>query len=169
VAIVLGLFVLRQPEITGFTIGVLLAIYLLVAGAIQTLRGRAIRQAGQGGVTFYRGIVGLVAGGVVLFMALFRIGGQSLAFTILSIGLIAYGALGLWASVVKGSGCLLTWGSLIVNGLLVVLGVLIFLARFVPWNVFVMIGWILLIAGGVILVWTFLNRGAPAEAESSAP
>ena len=169
VAIALGLFVLWQPQITGFTIGVLLAIYLLVAGGIQTLRGQAIQRAGQGRVPFFRGIIALIAGGVVLFMALFRVGGQSLAFAILSIGLIAFGALGLWASVVRGSGCLLTWGSLVVNGLLIVLGVLILLARSLPWNVFTMIGWILIIAGGVILVWTFLNRGAPAEAEPNAP
>jgi uncharacterized membrane protein HdeD (DUF308 family) len=168
IAVVLGLFALLRPSTASYTLGVVLAIYLLVAGVIAAMRGQRIKQAGGSSLTLIRGLVGLIPGAIVLFMALFRVGSPEFAYLIISLALIVFGALGLWLSLVRRAGCLIAWGPLIVNGLIMLLGVIILLSRTQNWPVLQITGWILLVGGVLILIWTFLKRDTKEEVASEA-
>ena len=167
VALGIGLFMLLDPASASKVIGVLAAVYLLIAGIIHTIRGLARRRVVKRmNVMLIRGIVGLVVGGIILVLAVFNIGTLAFGYTILAIGLIIFGAVGLFSSVFQREGKPLAWGPLLVNLALLVWGVLVFFGRSQNLNLAVISGWILLIIGVVILVWALLGRkDEPAESD----
>ena len=167
VALGLGLFMLLDPTAASAVIGLLAAIYLLVAGIVHTIRGLARRRVVKRmNLMLIRGILGLIVGGIILVFALFNIGTLANGFTILAIGLIIFGAIGLFSSFFQREGKPLAWGPLLVNLALLVWGVLVFFGRSQNLNLAVISGWILLIIGVVILVWTLLGRkDEPAESD----
>ena len=170
VALGLGLFMLLDPTAASAVIGLLAAIYLLVAGIVHTIRGLARRRVVKRmNLMLIRGIVGLVVGGIILVIALFGIGSADFSRTILAIGLIIFGALGLFSSVFQRDGKKLAWGPVLVNLALVVWGVLVFFARSQNLNLTLISGWILVIVGVVILAWTFLGRKEPPTETDAAP
>lgn len=167
VALGLGLFMVLDPTSAGKTIGVLAAIYLLVAGIIHTIRGLARRRVlKRTNLMLIRGIAGLVVGGIILFFALFSIGSVSMAQIVLAIGLILFGAMGLFSSVFQRDGKAFAWGPVLANLALVVWGILIFIGRNQGWNLTAISGWILIIIGVVVLVWTLLGRKEPPPGET---
>ena len=94
------------------------------------------------------------------------IGTLAFGYTILAIGLIIFCAVGLFSSVFPREGKPLAWGPLLVNLALLVWGVLVFFSRSQNLNLAVISGWILLIIGVVILVWTLLGRkDEPTESD----
>ena len=170
VALGLGLFMLVDPTTAGLTIGLLAAIYLLVAGVIHTIRGLARRRVvKRTNLMLIRGIAGLVVGGIILFMAVFNVGSAAFGFTVLAIGLILFGAMGIFSSIFQRDGKAFAWGPVLVNVALLVWGILIFLGRSQNWNLTVISGWILVIVGVVILLWTFLGRKDPPTETDAAP
>ena len=169
VALGLGLFMLLDPTAASAVIGLLAAIYLLVAGVIHTIRGLARRRVVKRmNLMLIRGIVGLVVGGIILVIALFNVGTLAFGFTILAIGLIIFGAIGLFSSFFQREGKPLAWGPVLVNLALLVWGILVFLGRSQNLNLPVISGWILVIIGVVILAWTLLGRNEePTEADAA--
>jgi len=169
VALGLGLYLLISRDSATFIVGLLAAIYLVVAGAIQTLRGNGLRSAGKGSVVLIRGVVGLVFGVILLGMAFFTIGSLSGGFTILAIALIVFGALGLFTSFFQRGGRAFEWGPVLVNLALLVWGVLVFFSRAQGFDLARVSGWILIAVGAIILVWTFLTRPDASEEPAAVP
>ena len=161
VALGAGLFLLFDPTAASFLVGLLAAVYLLVTGLIYTLRGIIARRPGKSSLLLIRGIVGLIFGGILLAMALFNIGSLQLGYTILAIGLVVFGAMGLFQSVFKRDGKAFAWGPIIVSGALLAWGLIILFARSSV-NIPAVSGWILVIIGVVIIVYTILGRKDPA-------
>lgn len=162
VAVGAGLFLLIDPTAATFLVGLLAAIYLLVTGLIYTLRGIIARRPGKSSLLLIRGIIGLIFGGVLLLMAFFGVGDLGLGYTILAIGLIVFGGLGLFQSVFKREGKALAWGPVVVHGALLVWGLIILLARSTV-NLPAVSGWILVIVGVVVILYTVLGRKDPAS------
>jgi uncharacterized membrane protein HdeD (DUF308 family) len=162
VALGAGLFLLVDPNAAKFLVGLLAAIYLLVTGLIYTVRGVIARRPGKSSLLLIRGIVGLIFGGVLLAMAFFDIGDLQLGYTILAIGLLIFGAMGLFQSVFKREGKAFAWGPVIVHGALLAWGLIILFAP-ASVNIPAVSGWILIIIGVVIIAYTILGRKDPAS------
>jgi len=167
VAIGAGLFLLVDPTAAKFLVGLLTAVYLLVTGAIYTVRGIIARRPGKSSLLLIRGIVGLVFGGVLLAMAIFDIGDLTLGYTILAIGLLIFGGMGLFSSLLKREGRAFAWGPVIVSGVLVVWGLIILFTPS-PSNLAAVSGWLLTIIGVVIIAWTLLAPNPVEGLESEA-
>lgn len=160
VALGIGLFMLLDPG-SASTLAVLLAsIYLLVAGVIHTLRGLAARRGGGGTLLLIRGLAGLVIGAVILLFGVFEIGSPEIVRTILAIGLIVFGAIGLFTSLLKREGKPFAWGPVLVNAALLAWGLLILLSSL---NLTTVSGWILVIIGVVVIGYTILARRDPTN------
>lgn len=162
VALGAGLFLLIDPTAATFLVGLLAAVYLLVTGLIYTVRGLIARRPGKSSLLLIRGIVGLIFGGILLAMAVFNIGSLSQGYTILAIGLVVFGAMGLFQSLLKREGQAFAWGPVIVSGALLVWGLIILFAR-ANINIPAVSGWILIIIGVVIIAYTILGRKDPAS------
>ncbi len=161
VALGAGLFLLIDPTSARFLVGLLAAAYLLVTGLIYTMRGIIVRRPGKSSLLLIRGIVGLIFGGVLLAMAFFNIGSLNLGYTILAIGLIVFGGMGLFHGLFQREGKPFSWGSVIVHAALLAWGLIILL--FPSVNLPVVSGWILIIIGVVIVAYTILGRKDPAR------
>lgn len=162
VALGAGLYLLIDPTSASLLIGLLAAIYLLVTGLIYTLRGIIARRPGKSSLLLMRGIVGLVVGGVLVLMAVFDIGNLDIGYTILAIGLLLFGGMGLFSSLFKREGKPFAWGPVIVSGALLVWGLIILFAR-ATINLTAVSGWILVLIGLVIVGYTMLGRKDPAS------
>ena len=170
VALGLGLFMLLDPTAASAVLGLLAAIYLLVAGIVHTIRGLARRRAVKRmNLMLIRGIVGLIVGGIILVLALFNIGTLAFGYTVLAIGLIIFGAIGLFSSFFQREGKRFAWGPVLVNLALLVWGILVFFGRSQNLNLPVISGWILVIIGVVILAWTLLGRNEEPSETDAAP
>ncbi len=170
VALGLGLFMLLDPTAASAVIGLLAAIYLLVAGIVHTIRGLARRRVVKRmNLMLIRGIVGLVVGGIILALVVFNIGTLAFGYTVLAIGLIIFGAIGLFSSFFQREGKRFAWGPVLVNLALLVWGVLVFFGRSQNVNLAVISGWILVIIGVVILAWTLLGRNEEPTETDAAP
>lgn len=158
VALGIGLFMLLDPGSASTLAVLLVSIYLLVAGLVLTLRGLAARRARKGTLLLIRGLAGLVIGAVILLLGLFEIGSPETLRTILAIGLIVFGAIGLFTSLLKRGGKPFAWGPVLVNAALLVWGLLIIFSSL---NLTTLSGWILVIVGVVIVGYTVLGRKDP--------
>lgn len=168
VAVALGLFLLLGRDTAVLYIGVLIAIYLLVAGIVETIRGLGLRSAGEGSALLIRGLVGLIFGAILLVMALFDVGGIVFGYTLIALALIIFGALGIYTSIFQRGDKAFEWGPVLVNLALLVWGVLIFFTRAHDRDLATISGWILVIIGAIILVWTFLTRQEEPEEPEEA-
>jgi uncharacterized membrane protein HdeD (DUF308 family) len=162
VALGAGLYLLVDPTGAKFLIGLLAALYLLVTGLIYTVRGIIARRPGKSSLLLIRGIVGLVVGGVLLLMALFDIGNLSLGYTILAIGLILFGGMGLFGSLFQREGKAFAWGPVVVSGALLAWGLIVLFFRSSV-DLPTISGWILVLIGVVIIAYTLLGRKDPAS------
>lgn len=165
VALALGLFLVFARDTASLYIGVLAAVYLLVAGIIETIRGLGLRSADQGSMVLVRGVVGLVFGAVLLIMALIDLGGLRFGYTLLGIALIIFGALGIYIYIFQRGGKAFEWGPVLVNVGLLVWGVLVFFSRAQGFDLAIASGWLLIAIGAIILIWTLLTR--PDESDEA--
>lgn len=154
----LGLYLLISPTGATFALGLLAAIYLLVAGLIHAYRGLQLRPAGEGNVIWIRGLVALITGAVLLGMELLDVGTLTFAYTVLAIGLILYGALGLFTEFFQRGGREFEWGPILVSLLLLAWGALVFYSRSREFDLANVSGWVLTAIGAILLIWTFLSR-----------
>jgi uncharacterized membrane protein HdeD (DUF308 family) len=162
VALGAGLYLLIDPTSASLLIGLLAAIYLLVTGLFYTVRGVIARRPGKSSLLLIRGIIGLVVGGILLIMAIFDIGNLDIGYTILAIGLILFGGMGLFQSLFKREGKSFAWGPVIVSGALLAWGLIVLFLRSSV-NLTAVSGWILVIIGVVIIAYTLLGRKDPTS------
>lgn len=169
VALGLGLYILVDSQGAVLILGVIGAIYLLVAGIIDAVRGLGLRSATGDNAVLIRGVIGLAVGGILLLLAFFDLISLQTGYTILAIGLIVFGAFGMYTSVFKRGRRAFEWGPLLVNAALVLWGILVFIDRNQEANLVSISAWILIGIGVVILIWTFLMRGDTTDETAVAP
>ena len=129
----------------------------------------------RGSVGFYRGIIGLVVGGLLLLLAAFPVLSFQTGFLIFAIGVIIVGALGLYASLFARGGKSFDWGPVIINALLLLWGIAIIFFRTREAELQSVTGWILIAIGAVLILWGFFVRSRndepaiPSEAPKEVP
>ena len=161
IAILLGLYLLVGGNRAAEVFGIVAALYILIVGVIEIFRGN--RQ----GVGFYRGIIGVVVGGLLLLLAAFDILSFYWAFTIFGLGVISVGALGLYAAFFDRGGRDFAWGPVFVNALLLLWGILIFVARMQDFDLQSISGLILVAMGVIIVLWGYFTRDKDDSEESA--
>jgi uncharacterized membrane protein HdeD (DUF308 family) len=169
IALALGLFLLFSPQTAPIWVIYALAIYMALAGGLQTFSGLMNRNAPGGRTDLIRGLVGLVGGAALLLMGYFDVLTVTTLFTILAVALILYGVLGLFEALFARGAERFQWMPLFVNVLLVLLGVLIFYSRQREFDLRLWSGAILTLMGlGLAGFALFVQRRRPAVAVSGA-
>ncbi len=95
-ALGLGLYLIIASQSAPIVVAYALAIYMLVAGAIQTFMSLLNRRAPGSTTDRIRGLVGLFGAGVLLLLVNFIELSLGAAFTVLAILLVIYGGLGMF-------------------------------------------------------------------------
>jgi uncharacterized membrane protein HdeD (DUF308 family) len=139
------------------------AIYLTVAGLIQTLRA-LLNWGREDNVTeLVRGLIGLIGGAVVLVMAYFTTTSESTTILILAIALVAYGVVGAFSTMFARGGRPFEWQPVLVNILLILLGALVFIDRTQPIDIVLWASIIFIVAGVAIILYAVTRqRGSGA-------
>jgi uncharacterized membrane protein HdeD (DUF308 family) len=157
VAIALSLWVLFAPGQASYVVGLAAAVYLLAAGAIGLIGELTTSRRTRSSLQVVAGIVGVVVGAVILWLAIVEWTSLDTAWTILAIGLVVSGGLGLFIALFARQGAF-DWGPVVVNALLVLWGVLVFVARSRETELATWAGWILLGVGIVGVAWGLFAR-----------
>ena len=166
-ALALGLFLVFGARTGPIFVAYALAIYLTVAGGIQTFMSLLNRGTPGSTTDRVRGLVGLVGGGALLLLAYFDVLSLSAAYSMLAILLIAYGALGLFEVLFARGDERFRFMPLIINVLLVVLGVLVFFFRARELDLRTWSGALLALIGLGLIGYGYMvqKRNPTAEAE----
>lgn len=166
-ALGLGIALMVWPTEATLLLGQLLALYLLVSGVFEVIEGlRNPRTTTAANISFYKGIVGAVIGGLLLLLIFMQAVSASTGFILLGIGLLVYGAVGLFLGFQRhsGNGKLL---SLIAAALFVILGILsIWFQDAGVMDVWV--AWTLVILGAGLIVLAFMRRSNAKKAAAAA-
>lgn len=170
VALALGLYLLVAPSQAWFYAGVLASIFLLVDGALEFFRNLFTRLVLRSPIRRIRGLVGMGFGAVLLLLAWLRPGWMSLAtaYTILALGLIVYGGLGLWVAFFARRGRPMRWISVLINVLLLLWGVAVFFDRSSEVNLKTLSVLVLLVVGAALVVWAFITRSRGGDEDAEA-
>jgi len=168
VALALGLFLLMAPSQAWFYAGILAAVYLLVAGAIDFFGDLFSRLILRSRMRRYRGLVGMIFGAVILIFAWFKVGDLALGYSILALGLIAFGGMGLWVAFFARRGRPMRWVPVLINGLLLLWGLAVFFDRRSEVNLQTLSVLVLLVVGAVMVVSAFITRSRGGD-EDAAP
>jgi uncharacterized membrane protein HdeD (DUF308 family) len=137
------------------------AIYLAVAGIIQT--ARALLSWGRPNAVpeLTRGLIGLIGGALVLVLAYFTSTAQATTILLLALTLIAVGAVGVFNTMFARGGQPFEWQPVLVNLLLILLGALILIDRTQPIDIVLWASLIFIAAGAAIILYAFTRqRGA---------
>lgn len=164
-----GIYLIYDPNTAMTVFGRLIALYLFVAGLIQTLAGLQKPQTDMTGkLALWRGIIGAVLGGIVVILSLvFGWLSPQTALWILAAGTFLYGLIGLYlafAQKTRGSGRLL---ALLGSILFIVVG---FTALFLQ-NRNVVDGWIgptFTVLGIGLVIFAFVRRSQQEDAKAEA-
>ncbi len=170
VALALGFYMLAAPTQAWFYLGALAAVFLLVSGLVDFFGNMFRRLVLRSRARRFRGLVGILFGGVLLLMAWLKPGWIDLptAYIILAIGLIAYGGLGIWVSLFARRGRPMRWVNVLINGLLVLWGLAVFVDRGSEISMKNVTVLVLLIVGALLVVWAFLTRSGKGEDDAEA-
>lgn len=162
-AIGLGVWTLigRESALTAFIYAS--AVYVAVAGLIQTVRSLLNRGLEDSTTELIRGLIGLIGGAAVLVLAYFTTTTMPTILTILGIVLIAYGAVGLFSTLFARGGREFLWQPVLVNALLVLLGVLVFVDRIQEIDVLLWASIIFIAAGAVMVLYALTRQRGHTE------
>ena len=164
VALGLALYIFFAQDSAVTAIGLIAAGYVFVIGLMHTIG--AFMSANRSNTLLYRGIGGLIIGGLLLGMFFFGWGGIETAYTILALGLLVFGGLGLWAFLFDRGGREFEWGPIFVNAALAFWGVMVFVARGQSFNLATVSAWVLLAIGAVMTGWAFYMRSRKESSPS---
>jgi len=166
VAIGLGLYMLVDQKNATVYLGLVIAAYLAISGLLQTIKGSVHWNAPGGKIDLSRGLVGLIGGGAILLLYFLDTLSLEMGVTILGVGLIVYGLLGLYESFFDRGGTSFAWVPVLINIALAGWGALIFIARSQEINLTLWSGLILLLIGAIVAGYSFMirKRGASAAA-----
>jgi uncharacterized membrane protein HdeD (DUF308 family) len=165
IGVLLALYIFFAREQAILIFGLLAAGYVFVMGLIQAVA--SFTSDGVSNTMKYRALAGLIIGIVLFGMYFFNVGSLQFGHTLLAIGLIVYGGLGLWAYFFDRGGNEFEWGPVIINALLVVWGVLVFIARGQDINLANISAWILLALGAAAIGWAFVVRSRTSQLTTS--
>ncbi len=168
IAVALGLFLLFARQTAVLWIGTVAALYMFVAGLVLLARVMLSRRRSLGSWQGIQGIAGVVIGGGLLVVSLFRLTDLTTGITLMAIGLIIFGGLGVGTALFGARGCFFKISGLIINGLLLLWGILIFISRDQGFDLAQIGGILLLALGAVLIVYAFLSRGQEPE-EAAVP
>lgn len=168
IAVALGLFLLFARATAVTWIGIAAALYMLVAGLLLLggvlFSSRRSLDSWQG----IQGIAGLVIGGGLLAASFFEVIDLTSGYTLLAVGLIVFGGLGVGAALFGARGNILRLPMLIVNGLLLLWGLLILVSRNQGFNLALIGAIILLVLGATLIVVAFMSRNRDAQEAAAA-
>jgi uncharacterized membrane protein HdeD (DUF308 family) len=168
IAVALGLFLLFARTTAVTWIGTAAALYMFVAGLLLLggvlFSSRRSLDSWQG----IQGIAGLVIGGGLLAVSLFDLTDLTTSFTLLAVGLIVFGGLGVGAGLFGARGTIFRLPMLIINGLLLLWGVLVLFSRNQGFDLALIGAIILLVLGVVLIISAFLARGKDADAAAAS-
>jgi uncharacterized membrane protein HdeD (DUF308 family) len=167
IAIGLGLYIVAQRDQATTYIGLLAAAYIFISGITQTI-GASTQGSKRSKTGLIRGIAGLVIGGGLLAAAWFGWVNLINGYTLLAIGLLIYGGLGLWYSFFDRGDIPFSWGPILLNGLLVLWGILVFVSRMQGFDLAMVSAGILVLVGALACVWAFLVRPSGDEDDAAA-
>lgn len=168
IAVALGLFLLFARATAVTWIGIAAALYMLVAGLLLLggvlFSSRRSLDSWQG----IQGIAGLVIGGGLLAASFFEVIDLTSGYTLLAVGLIVFGGLGVGAALFGARGNILRLPMLIINGLLLLWGLLILVSRNQGFNLALIGAIILLVLGATLIVVAFMSRNRDAQEAAAA-
>jgi uncharacterized membrane protein HdeD (DUF308 family) len=165
VAVASGIAILVWPQETTSLIVLVLGSYLLANGLLRIYAGMRTQSEDERArpMTLLRGGIGLVVGLVVIIQPLSQYIDLASAVTILAIGLLLIGVIGLLSAFREGSRW---WGVIISSGLQILLGTLLLLSRGNP-SVVQWLGVTTLVFGGLLVAYgLILYRSAGPSAEA---
>ncbi|MEZ4517978.1 MAG: DUF308 domain-containing protein [Chloroflexota bacterium] len=157
VAVVLGVWALIGRDSALTVLSYAAAIYMVIAGVIQTARALLNWGLKDSTTELVRGLIGLVGGAIVLILAYFTETSTPTILLILAVVVIAYGAVGLFSSLFARGGRSFEWQPVLVNVLLVILGVMILVDRSQPIDILLWTAIIFIICGAA-LIWYALAK-----------
>lgn len=154
----LGLWALldRNSVLSGLSYAA--AIYVAIAGGIQTLRALLNWGQDDASTQLVRGLIGLIGGVIVLLMSYFTDTPVPTIVTILAIVLIAYGVMGLFSTIFARGGRPFEWPPVLVNALMIFLGVLVFVDKGAQDTDLMLWSSIILIVAGAAMILYALTR-----------
>jgi uncharacterized membrane protein HdeD (DUF308 family) len=163
VALGFGIWLLLGRSSALMAVQYAAAIYLAVAGLIQTARALLNRGREDSATELVRGLIGLIGGAVVLVMAYFTTTSESTTMLILAIALVAYGVVGAFSTMFARGGRPFEWQPVLVNILLILLGALVFIDRTQDIDIVLWASIIFIVAGVAIILYAVTRqRGAKA-------
>lgn len=157
IAVVLGIYILAQPDQAIVYIGMVAAAYIFISGITQAI-GATVQKNKKSKSGLIRGITGIVIGGGLLAAAWFGWVDVRTGYSMLAAGLLIYGGLGLWHSFFDRGETPFSWGTIFFNVLLMLWGFLVYFSRMQGFNLTFISGVILMVMGVVAIVWSFLIR-----------
>jgi uncharacterized membrane protein HdeD (DUF308 family) len=174
IAFLIGLFIVLNPTQSGDILIRLVGAYVLfesVMAIIRLARGKA-EPAAPG--RWIRVGVGLVVGIIAFAYPWMTMMTPGSAATVLAIGLMVIGALGIYSIFVTRAAAGWRWGQMIVYGLYLVFAILIFNSNrsdTEPW-ILPTLGWVILIGGVALIgygIWLYQKyASAKAAADTAA-
>lgn len=168
VALALGIFLLVGADTASSVVAYALAGYLAISGTMQTFSGFFNRHAPGSATDRIRGLVGLVAGVILLLLIYFNVLSLEAVYSVLAVAVIAYGLLGIFEAIFDRGANRFQWMPLIVNLLLVVLGGMVFYFRTQELDLKMWAGIVLAAIGVIIIVYGyFVQKGSPSAAATS--
>jgi uncharacterized membrane protein HdeD (DUF308 family) len=169
VAALLGIYLIIDPIGASIIFGIALSIVILVSGALQTYAGVRARSAEPGTTStliLVRGLIGLIAGGLIIILWLV----DFLTFTagtwMLYGALLVYGLLGIYLGFASRPQGRIRWG-MILNSLLMVGLAVIVLFMTDEGDATQAAGAILILFGVLLIIYGFFFR-RQVEASSTA-
>lgn len=167
-ALILGIYLLVGAQTAPIMVAYALAIYVTVAGAMQTFRSLFSRGAAGSTTDRIRGLVGLIGGLALLVLAYFNVLSLAAAYTFLAILLIAFGLLGLFEAFFDRGAARFQWMAALVNALLLALGVMVFYSRAREFDLRLWSGVILAVIGVAVIAYAYLvQKTRPATPVTS--
>ncbi|MCI0439728.1 MAG: DUF308 domain-containing protein [Chloroflexi bacterium] len=170
VAVAAGIAVLVWPQETAGVMIVVFGGYLIVNGLLRIYAGMRAQSGSDAAKPMHlvRGGIGLVVGLLVVIQPLSEYMSLDVAVTILAIGLLLIGVIGLINAYEERST---RWGTMVSSGLHVVLGILLLFSRdnssLIQWlGIAALVIGGLLVAYGLMLFRSASRPGEPAREQT---
>ncbi len=166
-ALALGILLFYYPTEATKALAQILALYLFVSGLFTLQAGPRLKEEGANGqIAYYKGLSGAVIGGLIIFLLIFGFISNSMALTLLGIGLLIYGGVGFYLAFARerGNGRIL---AIIASVLLFLMGVWALFFR----EMDVIGSWVvpmLIILGAGLIVMAFVRRDNMKKAAAAA-
>lgn len=166
ILVTLGLYMLFASSSVNTLLGWGVALALLAGGALSLyLSLQATRQSPAQRWTLIHGLVGVVGGGLLILLQLFNVLTPRLGVTLLGVGCLAYGLVGLYMLIEKDLPALRRL-SVVETAIFLALGALLLLQAVGVGALATMVQLInlVILTGGVaLIIWGLVLRQSPAR------